>query len=122
ILSERHQMFDVRFVDPHFLDSDYKLATTFYDDRRVMPGFSRTAVGAQTILSRQLDDHLTAFAGYRFEHVMPSADVEELEHAIDPTESAPGLHPYNLGALRAGLAYSTLDRPMMPLRGSSLGA
>ncbi len=121
-LSSRRQMFDLRFADPHFLDTDYKLSTTFYDDRQVLPGFSRAAIGAHVQLSHELSDHVIGFVGYRFEHVMPSADVETAAHALDPTESSPGLHPYNLGAARAGLAYSTLDHPLMPLHGSTLGA
>ena len=121
-VSARRQLFDVRFAAPHILDSDFKLDASLYTDRRILPGFSRSAVGASATLSRPLGDHVTAFGGYRFEHVMPDADVEPIGHALDPTESYTGLHSYNLGAVRAGLAYSTLDMPFLPLHGSTLGA
>ncbi len=122
MISERRQLFDARFADPHFLDSDFKLSTTLYSDKQILPGFTRAAVGGQVQFSHELADHVTGFVGYRFEHVMPDADVESIDHAIDPTQMYEGLHAYNLGAVRAGLAYSTLDRPMMPLHGSTLGA
>jgi outer membrane protein insertion porin family len=122
MISGRRQMFDARFADPHFLDSDFKLQATLYSDRQILPGFTRAAVGGQLQFSHELADHITGFVGYRFEHVMPDANVDTIDHAIDPTQMSEGLHSYNLGSVRAGLAYSTLDRPMLPLRGSTLGA
>jgi outer membrane protein insertion porin family len=121
-ISGRRQLFDMRFADPHFLDSDFKLETTLFADKQVMPGFTRSSAGGRVQFSHALDDHVTAFVGYRLEHVMPVANDVTSAREIDPTATYQGLHDYNLGALRAGLSYSTLDHQIMPLHGSNIGA
>jgi len=120
-ISERRQLFDLRFGAPHLLDSDFKLDTTLYNDHRILPGIARNAVGASATVSHPLDDHVTAFAGYRIERVDPTGGAEPLYRTIDPTEPYPTLHAYNLATVRAGLAYSTIDHPLFPLHGSTLG-
>lgn len=121
-ISARRQLFDLRFGAPHVLDSDFRLDTTLYSERRILPGFARSAVGAAATLSHPLDDHVTAFATYRIERVDPTGGDDPVHRATDPTETYLAPHPYTLATLRAGLAYSTLDHPLFPLHGSSLGA
>ena len=120
-LSARRQLFEMRFVDPHILDSDVALGASIYNDRRVLPGFDRQAAGAQTTATLPLGDHVRAFVGYRIEHVTPEPNGPQLiARADDPGE--PPLRDLTIASLRAGLIYRTLDSPRMPLRGTSMGA
>ena len=125
-VSSLRDLFQLRLVVPHWLDSDFSLDTKLYDDRRTLPGFTRVADGGTVALSRTLAPHLTAFVGYRLERVSGEADAGAVAQA-DPTLLArvedPGLAPRTgwISALRAGAAYSTLDTPIMPLHGTSAG-
>ena len=121
-ISARRQMFDLRLGVPHLLDTDWKLDGSLYSDRRLLPGFARQATGAAMLLSHPLAEGVTAFVGYRLEHVDPTYSAAPVARAIDPTEPYPSLRPYNLATLRAGLAYSSVDRPLLPMHGSTLGA
>ncbi len=124
-ISERRALFDAHFADPHLLDTNYRLDLHLYDDNRVLPGFTREAVGASAQLSTHLTDHLTAFAGYKFEHVDPVSGSEVLPRALDPSApiaTGPNLYSYDLSAIRAGLAYSNVDTPLAPRRGMTFGA
>ncbi len=120
-LSEREQLFDLRFADPHFLDSNVTLGASIYSDDRQLPGFVRDAVGSQVTASTSLGDHVHAFVGYRFEHVTPTAD-NPLAIARGEDPAYPLLRALDIASLRAGLSYSTLDMPRMPLHGTSIGA
>ena len=119
-LSSLSQLFEVRFIDPHFLDSDVAFAPTLYTERRVLPGFTRDATGGTFTLAHAIGDHATAFVGYRLEDVTATPDDLTVAARGD-TFSTPSLRSGVISALRAGAAYSTLDSPVMPLRGSSIG-
>ena len=120
-ISARRQLFTGRFVDPHFLDSDVSLGAEVYSDRRVLPGFARDAVGTTATASRSLGDHVHAFVGYRLERVTPQPDdPAAIARGEDP--SLLPLRDLTISSLRAGIAYSTLDSPRMPLHGTSIGA
>ena len=120
-VSERHQFFDLRFANPHFLETDLRLDASVYADTRVLPGVTRNAVGGKTQLTRQLSDHLNVFVGYRLEHVSATGE-NSLVRTLTPEGGAPPLTDYNLSAIRTGVAYSTLDAPYRPRTGSAFGA
>ncbi len=125
-VSSLRDLFQLRFVVPHWLDSDFSLDTKLYDDRRTLPGFTRVADGGTVALSRGLAPHLTAFVGYRLERVSGEADAGVVAQA-DPTllarveDPSLALRTGWVSALRAGASYSTLDTPIMPLHGTSAG-
>ena len=124
-ISERRARFDAHFADPHLFDSNLRLDLHLYNDILVLPpGFARAAVGTTGQLSTHLGDHLIAFAGYKLEHVEPIAGGDLLARVIDPSmpiSNAPNLYAYNIAAIRAGLAYSSVDTPLGPRRGSTFG-
>src|SRR5277367_4366135 len=102
-ISERVQHFALRFVDPHLANDRLTLSAEIYNDRRLLgdTGIWREAVGADVSLSTHIADHATAWVGYRFENVQGTG---------------------NLAWLRAGTTYSTLNTPMAPTRGTTVGA
>ncbi|HEV7554667.1 MAG TPA: BamA/TamA family outer membrane protein, partial [Kofleriaceae bacterium] len=119
-MSSLQQLFEVRFIAPHFLDSDFSFAPTLYNERRVLPGFTRETTGGTFTLSHAIGDHTTVFGGYRLEDVTATPDDLTIA-ARGETVPTPLLRGGTISALRAGIAYSTLDYPAMPLHGSSAG-
>ena len=119
-ISARDQRFDLAFEHRHLLGSTLSLTAGLIDDTRHMYGFTREAVGGSLTLSQQLAPHLRGFVGYRLEHIvvtpdLPSAIARELP-GTDPARGS------RLAALRMGLEYDTLDTPVMPRRGTSIGS
>lgn len=88
-ISARHQLFDLHFADPRWLD------VHVYDDRLALPGFTREATGGVADVSRPIGAHTRAFLGYR---------VEDVQVASRPRGSF-GPSRYLLSTLRAGLTY-----------------
>lgn len=119
-ISARRQRFQIGYDIPRLLGSDLALHTELVSRREHLPGFLRSGVGGGVTLVQPLGEHLSAFAGYR---------VEQVSTTIDDPTSARGALPApiqardgRIAALRGGLAYSTLDEPMLPRRGMALGA
>lgn len=117
-MSGRRQLFLMRFVDPTLFGSQLSLGTDLYSDRRLMPGFTRQASGGTVTLGKQLGKYTRAFVGYRLEHI----DVTDDESLWAARTTTTALHSYNLSALRAGVEYDSFDQPVLPLRGTKLGA
>ncbi|MDQ3364937.1 MAG: BamA/TamA family outer membrane protein [Myxococcota bacterium] len=117
-LSERRELFLIRFEDPAVLGSQLRLRTDLYRDSKRFVGFTRDASGGALTLSRPIAPHLHAFVGYRLERIEVEPDVVLLARGV-PSGPPPG--PARLGALRAGLSYSTLDGTWLPRRGTSAG-
>ncbi len=118
-LSERRQLFLLRFADPDVLGSKLGLSADIYNDRRQRPGFAREAADAPLTLAHPLGEHLRGFVGYRIEEIDVSGDSLWAARTIDPQ---PPLVGGTLSALRAGLVYDTRDRADAPLHGTSIGA
>lgn len=119
-ISARQQLFRLGYDLPHLLGSDLELRTELVNRRDQLPGFVRSGVGGGVTLMQPLGDHLTGFVGYRVEEVTttiddPIAARGEVASPITPRDG-------RIAALRGGLAYSTLDQPLLPTRGMSLGA
>jgi outer membrane protein insertion porin family len=122
LISARREMFRLRFVDPHVLDTNYTLGAETYFDRRVLPGFARRAVGGAVTLSRQLGDHVKAFTTYRVEDVTLDDNTVPYARTTSPDGPLmPAWHGGVIASLRTGVMYSTLDSQLMPLRGSTAG-
>jgi outer membrane protein insertion porin family len=119
-ISARRQLFDLAFEHRHLFGSTLSVTAELTDDVRHMYGFTREAVGGSLTLSQQLAPHVRGFVGYRLENIVvtpdiPSAIARELP-GTDPSRGS------RLGALRMGLAYTTLDTPVLPRRGTSIGS
>jgi outer membrane protein insertion porin family len=118
-LSERRQLFAVRYATPELGDG-LRLNAELFSERRQMPGFVRLANGGGVTLSRRVSQHLQVFAGYKLEYVsMEGATV--LARGDAGNSPAALLTPARIASLRAGFAYDSLDRHDAPLRGTSAG-
>ena len=69
MISERRQRFDLKLDVPGLARFD------LYNDMRQLPGFERNAVGLAMRHTIQVSDHVTAWLGYRLEHVGVDRDA-----------------------------------------------
>jgi outer membrane protein insertion porin family len=118
-ISQRRQLFLLRFIDPDLLGTKVGVGVDLYNDLRQRPTFDRSAAGGSLTLSHPIVGKLRAFAGYRIEEV----EVEPRDGpATRGTAPLPPLGGGNISAFRAGLVYDTRDRRLAPLSGSNIGA
>ena len=113
-VSGRRQLFDARFVDPHVLGGTLQL--DLYNDRRMLPGFTRQGVGFSARQTYRLSQHVNAWVGYRIENVTVDG-VTPLARGSETVyvPAAAGL----VSALEAGVSYSSVDLQMR--HGSTFG-
>lgn len=119
-VSARRQLFRIGYDIPHLLGSDLALRTELVNRRDHLPGFLREGVGGGVTLEKPLGENLTGFLGYRVEQVTTTIDDPIAARSEQPSPIA--ARDGRIAALRAGLAYSTLDQPLLPTKGMSLGA
>jgi len=113
-LSERRQLFDTRFADPHVLGGTLQL--DLYNDRRVLPGFDRQAAGISARQIERISPHVTAWVGYRLEQV--TVDGMQPIARGGPIVYEP-MAAGTVSAVQAGVVYSTVDLQMR--HGSTIG-
>jgi len=117
-ISAREQRFAIGVRDPTLLGTSLDLAANMYVDKRLMPGFSREAVGGSLTLSHALGPDVRGFVGYRMEQIAVTPDADALARGsaeLDPFRGG------RLAALRAGVEYNTLDAQFLPRRGTRVG-
>jgi len=117
-LSARHERFEMRYSDPRSLGDGFVLDASIYSDHRLLPGFTREAVGTALTISHALGPHARGYLTYRVEHVdADSGDVLLARgRPVGPT-----LDHGVIASLRAGMEYSTLDAKLAPLHGTNIG-
>lgn len=115
-ISSRRQLFLLGYDIP--LGGGVELRTQLYAKDQLLPGFRRQAAGGTASLVAPLADHLTGFVGFRLEQVEAVPTDEIIARSVDPVADT----PITIAALRAGLAYSTLDDPVLPTKGRTFGA
>ncbi len=117
-ISQRHQRFAVEYLDPALLGSALQLRATLYHDGRKLPGAWRDGTGASLELSRRVSEHVEVYVGYRFERTQLDLDAPV---AARGTTLPPHALDGNIGAMRAGMRYDSLEAPFMPRRGTRFG-
>ncbi len=118
-LSGRGQLVRIGYDVPHLAGGDLTLRTELHAQTDQLPVFRRSASGGGALVTAPVGDHLQAFFGYRIEEVTTSIDAPATSRAdVGPPITA---RDGRIATLRAGLAYSTLDRPFMPTRGAEIG-
>ncbi|HET9484898.1 MAG TPA: BamA/TamA family outer membrane protein [Xanthomonadales bacterium] len=119
-LAERSQDFRMRYEDPSLFDPQLRLRGDLFSTRKLYPGFTREAAGADLSLTRTIAPHLEVFVGYRAEGVrVEPNDITLATRGTQPAE--PLWRGGFLSSLRAGLAYSDVDVPTYPTRGTTIG-
>ncbi len=66
------QLFSLRFVEPHLLDTDWTFATNLYNQVSAYDSFSRTSTGGDITFGRFLNYRTRAFLTYKIESVEAS--------------------------------------------------
>ena len=120
-ISARQQLFLLGYDVP--LGGGLELRTQLYAKDQLLPGFRRKAAGGTASLVAPLGDHLTGFVGFRLEQVEMTHDGSvPIPETLARTVTSPDQPSTTIAALRAGIAYSTLDQPFLPTKGRSFGA
>jgi outer membrane protein insertion porin family len=120
-ISERWREMILRYDDPTLFGTDLRLRGDLYSRAKHYTGFTRESNGGELTLTKRIAPNFDAFVGYRLEHVaiVGDDDVAARGMAI-PTHS-----DYVLGALRAGVEYSTIgteEQRYYPRHGTVAGA
>ncbi len=118
-LSQRFHRFavDYRTAD---LGGGLQLGVELWNERRQLPGFAREGSGGALTLSKRISPHLRIWAGMRAERVAVDEKSRLLARATEG--GMPAATGGTISSLRAGFEYSTLDAPVVPLRGTAIGA
>ncbi|MBL9016810.1 MAG: BamA/TamA family outer membrane protein [Myxococcales bacterium] len=115
-ISAKRQLFLLGYDVP--LGGGVELRTQLYAKDQLLPGFRRKAAGGTASLVAPFGEHLHGFVGFRLEQV----EAEDTDDVIARTIALPGNDSITIASLRAGLAYSTLDDPLLPTTGRAFGA
>jgi outer membrane protein insertion porin family len=115
-ISAKRQLFLLGYDVP--LGGGLELRTQLYAKDQLLPGFRRKAAGGTASLVAPLGEHLHGFVGFRLEQV----ETEDTDDVIARALDDPHASPITIASLRAGLAYSTLDDPLLPAKGRAFGA
>ncbi|MDB4962959.1 MAG: outer membrane protein assembly complex, YaeT protein [Myxococcales bacterium] len=124
-LSDRQSLVRASYEVPHLLGTDLRLRGELYAKERGYVGFIRQAAGAALTLTAPVGAHTEVFVGFRAEQV---STIQTLVapwslHGVGGVDGTtlPSEMGGMIASLRAGVAYSTLDAPVLPRRGTSLG-
>ena len=116
-ISARRQLFLLGYDVP--LGGGVELRTQLYAKDQLLPGFRRKAAGGTASLVAPLGDHLQGFVGFRLEEV----EAEPTDEVIARTIGLPTANEsITIASLRAGIAFSNVDDPLLPTRGRTFGA
>lgn len=110
-LDAREARAEAHYSDPELLGTSYQLDVRAIMDAKQLYQFTRNAVGADVSLSHLIAPHTKWYVGYRLEHVK----LDMQEEIIPPQE-------YDVGGLRVGVEYNTLDQPFLATHGSRVGS
>src|SRR5262245_39600810 len=100
---------------PDVLGSGLDLHAELFDRRRTYPWLTRDGAGGAVELGHQLSRRARVYVRYGVEHVdvqQPPSDATA--RAVAPLDPGNGVRT----SLGAGLAYTTLDMPFLPKRGT----
>lgn len=119
LISQRYHRFAIQYTTAD-LGGGLQLGAELWNERRQLPGFAREGSGGALTLSKRISPHLRIWAGVRAEQVAVDEGTRLLARG-----SSGGMQAASAGlisSVRAGFEYSTLDAPVVPLRGSAFGA
>ena len=126
-VSALRQRFRLVHEAPALLGSGLDLQSELFASRRAYPAFTRDATGGAVTLGKRLSRRTRVYARYRLEHVALDLASPAASRALgaEPGASSSMAAVPSQGAglwasLGAGVAYSTLDEPLLPRRGSRL--
>jgi len=123
-LSSARRLFALRFVDPHFLDSQWTLGPELYNQSTSLGAYARTSTGGALTLGYPLADHLHGFFTYRLENVGITGGLGGFAGFGASMLQLPALDTANLlrggwtSSVRGSLAYDTRDNRLLPTRGN----
>ncbi len=122
-LSSLRQLFQLQFVEPYFLDTDWTFSFDLYNQAQGFGRFAREARGGNLTWGRRLNFETQAFLTYKLENVdvrtdtTRFADVNVFGDEV-PSESAANLFRGGVtSSLRAAIQWDSRDNRLFPTDG-----
>ncbi len=122
-LSGLRQLFLLRFIDPHFLDSDWTFAFDLFNTSRAFGTFARNASGGNLTWGYPLTYEARAFVTYKLEDVGVTTGTRSFANigAVRvPVEAGSVANLYRGGftsSVRGALQYDSRDNRLFPTAG-----
>ncbi|MCK6550349.1 outer membrane protein assembly factor BamA [Myxococcota bacterium] len=111
-LSSLRQLFQLRFTEPYFLDTDWTLSFDAFNTQTAFRSFNRASSGGDLTLGHPITDDIRFFGTYTLEFVKSSVDEGTGQVAYAPLNNSG-----RISSLRGTVAYDTRDNRLFPSAG-----
>jgi outer membrane protein insertion porin family len=111
-LSSLRQLFQLRFTEPYFLDTDWTLSFDAFNTQTAFRSFNRASSGGDLTLGHPITDDIRFFGTYTLEFVKSSVDEGSGQVAYAPLNNSG-----RISSLRGTVAYDTRDNRLFPTAG-----
>lgn len=113
-ISGLQQLFQLRFNEPYFFDTDWTFGFDAYNTETSFQSFQRSASGGDITLGHPITDDIRLFLTYRLEFVRSRGDTGS-------RQDLPAFYALNnkgrISSLQATVAYDTRDNRLFPSDG-----
>ncbi len=122
-ISSLRRIFSFRFVEPHFLDTQWTFGTELYNQSRGFGTFSRNSTGGSLTWGRRLSDQASASITYRLENVDISSGSGGIANLGARSTSLPTTNTANLfrgglnSSIRGAIGWDSRDNRLLPTDG-----
>ncbi len=122
-ISSLRRIFSLRFMEPHFLDTQWLFSTELYNQSRGYGEFSRNSTGGALTWGRRLSDRASASITYRLENVDISSGSGGIANLGARSTSLPTTNTANLfrggfnSSIRGSLGWDSRDNRLLPTNG-----
>ena len=122
-ISSLRRIFSFRFIEPHFLDTQWTFGTELYNQSRGFGEFSRNSTGGSLTWGRRLSDRASASITYRLENVDITAGSGGIANFGARSSALPSANTANLfrgglnSSIRGALGWDSRDNRLFPTDG-----
>lgn len=112
-LSSLRQLFQLRFTEPYFFDTDWTFSFDAFNTETAFQNFQRSSTGGDLTFGHPITDDIRLFLTYTLEFVQSSgSDVIDRQAAYFPLNNSG-----RISSLRASVTYDTRDNRLFPSDG-----
>ncbi len=112
-LSSLRQLFQLRFTEPYFLDTQWTFSLNGFNTETQLRSFLRSASGGDVTLGHPITDYIRVFLTYNLEFVKSAGSNGVLAQPAFSALNSQG----RISGLRASITYDTRDNRLFPTRG-----
>jgi len=112
-LSSLRQLFQLRFTEPYFLDTEWTFSLNAFNTETQFRSFLRSATGGDVTLGHPITDYIRVFLTYNLEFVRSRGSDGVLSQPLFAALNNRG----RISSLRASITYDTRDNRLFPTQG-----